>query len=177
METLDLEQIRDGFPGITSNFGESLLEACLVCLDKLGHKPGTVLNVFGDWNVDLELRWDTVIDERMRRTWNNRNETTEFAAVCIIALLVDQLTPYKVLERAESDTGIDYWLMLKTESEIEKPSGRLEISGIFSGTPAQIKQRLQLKLIQSDRSDPTDLPAIIGIAEFSKPQTRLEEKK
>jgi len=56
METLDLERIRDGFPGITPAFGEMLLEACLVCLEKQGHESGTVLHVYGDWNVDVELR-------------------------------------------------------------------------------------------------------------------------
>ena len=176
MEILDLERIRSGFPGITPTLGETLLEACLVCLEKLNHAPGTVLNVFGDWNVDLELQWTTLVDERMRRAWGNRNETTEFAAVCLIALLVEHLTPYVVLERANDDTGIDYWLMSKSTPTEEKVTGRLEISGIFSGTPAQINQRFRLKLIQSEQSDDTNLPAIIGIAEFSKPQTRLEGK-
>jgi hypothetical protein len=82
-----------------------------------------------------------------------------------------------VLERAGKNTGIDYWLMSKATPEIEKASGRLEVSGIFTGTTAQINRRFQMKLIQSDQSDTTNLPAIIGIAEFSKPQTRLEEKQ
>ena len=177
METLDLERIRDGFPGITPTFGETLLEACLVCLEKLDHKPGTTLSVFGDWNVEVELRWNTAVNERMRRTWNNHNEATEYAAVCLVTLLVNQLTPYMVLERADKNTGIDYWLMSKSTPEIEKASGRLEVSGIFSGTATQINRRFQMKLVQSDQSDAMNLPAIIGIAEFSRPQTRLEEKK
>jgi len=177
METLDLERIRDGFPGMTPTFGEMLLEACLVCLEKQGHEPGTILSVFGDWNIEVELRWKTIVDDRMRRTWNNHNETTEYAAACLVVLLVNQLTPYMVLERADRNTGIDYWLMSKSTLEIEKASGRLEISGIFTGTTVQINRRFQMKLVQSGQSDAVNLPAIIGIAEFSRPQTRLEEKK
>jgi hypothetical protein len=176
MESLNLEQICDGFPGITPTFGKMLLEACLVCLEKQNHKSGTILNVFGDWNVDVELHWSTVVDDQMRRTWSNQNEMTEYAAVCLVALLVNHLTAYMVLERADEDTGIDYWLMSRATPEIELASGRLEISGIFSGTSAQMARRFRMKLIQTDQSDTTNLPAIIGIAEFSKPQTLLENK-
>ena len=177
METLDLERIRDGFPGITPRVGEYLLEACLVCLEKQGHKTGTVLHVYGDWAIDVELRWSTAVDDQMRRAWSNQNEMTEYAAVCLVALLVNQLTPYIVLARAGIDTGIDYWLTSKSMPKIDEPNGRLEILGIFSGVTAQMAKRFQMKLIQSDQFDATNLPAIIGIAEFSKPQTRLEEKK
>ena len=177
METLNLERIRDGFPGITPTFAGMLLEACLVCLEKQNHQSGTVLRVYGDWNVDVELQWSTVVDEQMRRNWNNQDEMTEYAAICLVTLLVNQLTPYMVLERADKTTGIDYWLMSKLTPEIDEPSGRLEVSGIFTGTTAQMTRRFQMKLIQSDQSDTTNLPAIIGIAEFSKPQTQLEAKK
>jgi hypothetical protein len=163
METLDLERIRDGFPGITPRVGEYLLEACLVCLEKQGHESGTILHVYGDWNVDVELRWNTVVSEQMRRTWNNRNDMTEHAAICLATLLVNQLTPYMALEQADIDSGIDYWLMSKLKPEIDEPCGRLEVSGIFSGTAAQITRRFRMKLIQSDKSDETGLPAIIGI--------------
>jgi len=176
METLDLERIRDGFPGITPTLGGVLLEACLVCLEKQNHEPGTILHVYGDWNVDVELRWNTAVDDQMRRAWSNQNEMTEKAAICLVALLVNQLTSYMPLAQADINSGIDYWLMSKLTPEIDEPSGRLEVSGIFTGTTAQMTRRFQMKLIQSDRSDVTNLPAIIGIAEFSKPQTQLEKK-
>ena len=141
--------------------------------------PGTVLNVFGDWNVDLELQWTTVVDERMRRTWGNRNETTEFAAVCLIALLVEKWTVYTIIGKADEGSGIDFWLGNKFDEDSDDlylPSARLEISGIFSGTLSQIHQRLKLKVIQSQQSDPTNLPLFVGVAEFSQPQARLEKK-
>ena len=180
METLDLERIRGGFPGITPVFGTMLLEACLVCLEKLDHKPGTVLNIFGDWNVEIELRWNTVVDEQMRRTWSNQNETTEFAAVCLVVLLVNQLTDYAIIGKAGEKSGIDFWLGNRFSEDSEglfTPSGRLEVSGIFSGTKTQIRQRFRLKLTQSRQSESTNLPVIIGITEFRTPQTRLERKK
>ena len=177
METLNLERIRDGFPGITPTVGGMLLEACLVCLEKQCHTPGAILHVYGDWNVEVELQWSTAVDDQMRRTWSNQDKMTEYAATCLVVLLVDQLTPYMVLGQAGKNTGIDYWLMSKSTQKIEEASGRLEVSGIFSGTIAQITRRFQMKLIQSNQSDVTNLPAIIGIAEFSKPQTQLETKK
>ena len=179
METLDLERIRDGFPGITPTFGETLLEACLVCLEKLDHKPGTTLSVFGDWNVEVELRWNTAVNERMRRTWNNHNEATEYAAVCLVTLFVNQFTDYTIIGKADEKSGIDFWLgnqFLKNPDELFIPTGRLEVSGIFSGTKTQIKRRFQLKLIQTRQSESTGLPIIIGITEFGKPQTRLEKR-
>ena len=180
METLDLERIRDGFPGITPAYGEMLLEACLVCLEKQGHKPGTILNVFGDWNVDVELRWDTTVNDQMRRTWDNQNEMTEYAAVCLVTLLVNQLTDYTIVRKAREGYGIDFLLGSKSSKYSEEllvQEGRLEVSGIFSGTKTQIKKRFQLKLIQTSQSDSTNLPVIIGISEFSEPQTRLEKKQ
>ena len=179
METLDLERIRDGFPGITPTFGEMLLEACLVCLEKQGHEPGTILSVFGDWNIEVELRWNTIVDDRMRRTWGNHNETTEYAAVCLVVLLVNQLTGYMIIGKADEKSGIDFWLGNQSLKETDKlfiPTGRLEVSGIFSGTKTQIKRRFQLKLDQTRQSESTDLPVIIGVTEFGKPQTRLEKR-
>jgi len=179
METLDLERIRDGFPGITPTYGKMLLEACLVCLEKQNHKPGTILSVYGDWNVDVELRWDTAVDDQMRRTWNNQNEMTEYAAICLVTLLVNQWTDYTIIGQAGETSGIDFWLGNKFSKDLEKlfaRAGRLEVSGIFSGTKTQIKQRFQLKLIQTNQSESTGLPVIIGISEFSEPQTRLERK-
>lgn len=179
METLDLERIRDGFPGITATFGQTLLEACLVCLEEQGHLPGTILNVCGDWNVDLELRWSTTVDERMRRTWSNRNETTEFAAVCLVSLLVEQQTRYTIIGKAGEGTGIDFWLgnrISENSDGVFLPVARLEVSGIFSGTLTQIQQRLKMKVVQSKQSEATRLPLIVGIAEFGQPRARLEKK-
>ena len=146
---------------------------------KARSQAGAILSVFGDWNVDVELRWSAVVDDQMRRTWNNQNEMTEFAAACLGVLLVNQWTEYTIIGKAKEGSGIDFWLgnqSSKDSEELFTQTGRLEVSGIFSGTRTRIKRRFEMKLIQSRQSESTNLPVIIGVSEFSEPQTRLERK-
>ena len=79
METLNLERIRDGFPGITPRVGEYQLESCVVCLERQNHQSGVQLKLSGD-NIEtgeLVLHWTLAVTKQMERTWSNQKEATE----------------------------------------------------------------------------------------------------
>ncbi|MEM1124003.1 MAG: hypothetical protein AAGJ18_26435 [Bacteroidota bacterium] len=57
-----------------------------------------------------------------------------------------------------------------------KEKARLEVSGILSGTTAQINQRLKEKLQQTKKSDNFILPVIVTIVEFGQPQIKIQRR-
>jgi len=180
MEILDLERIRDGFPGITPRVGEYQLESCVVCLERQNHQSGVRLKLSGDIETELVLLWTLTVTEQMERTWSNQKEATESGAICIAALLVEKFTEYTILEKAREGTGIDYWLGRKnrtlTDYDLFHRDARLEISGIFEGNSAEIAARFRMKLFQTNQSDDSNCPAFVCVVEFGHPQAQLGEK-
>lgn len=81
-------------------------------------------------------------------------------------------TKLEVIERARKGPGFDYWL----GKSVGKFEARLEVSGILSGTEAQIGRRVKDKLEQMQRSDETGLPGYAAIVEFSRPRVHVGAK-
>jgi hypothetical protein len=177
LETLDLERIRNGFPGITPRVGEYQLESCVICLERQNHHSGTQLKLSGDIEMELVLLWTLAVTKQMERTWSNQKEATESGAICIAALLIEKFTEYTILEKAREGTGIDYWLGHKnrivTDYDLFHRDARLEISGIFDGNSTEIAARFKMKLLQTDRSDHSERPVFVCVVEFGHPQVRL----
>ena len=179
METLDLERIRDGFPGLTPGAGGYLLEAAVLCLNRQRHSAGVVLKITGSLEKEIALDWKLQVDSQLDRTWKDQNVTTEHGALCLAILLVPLLTDYVVLSQASPGEGFDYYLIKKNKAEsnleIFQYDAKLEVSGIFQGNRADINRRFFLKVIQTGKSLDQDCPVYICIVEFSLPQTRFEE--
>jgi len=62
------------------------------------------------------------------------------------------------------------------EHGIFQRSARLEASGIFRGSEAIIKARVNQKLAQTKPSDHVGLPAYVAVVEFSSPEARFIAK-
>jgi len=180
METLDLERIRDGFPGVTPRVGEYQLESCVVCLERQSHQSGVRLKLSGDVEAEVVLLWTLMVTQQMERTWSNQKEATESGAICIAALLIEKFTEYTILEKAREGTGIDFWLGRKnrviTDCDLFHRDARLEISGIFEGNSTEIASRFKMKLLQTNQSDDSECPVFVCVVEFGHPQARLGAK-
>jgi len=175
--TININDISQGLPGLTTTSGKHLFEACIVCLTRQNHNHnGTKLSVYGDKQIDFTLTWDNIFDDQLDRTWADQFYATEHGAVCLAILLALKLTDYTIIEKSARKNGFDYWLGQKEDVLFQKKA-RLEISGIFSGTEKEINTRYKVKVKQTNQSDSLNLTAFIGIVEFSKPIANFGTKK
>lgn len=171
---LDLSDLAQGFPAITSAFGQYLAEAGAVCLESQGHPQGKDLSVQGDHSRQYSLQWPLVTDQMMR-CLNDPQITTEHGAVGIAALLVKKLVGCSVVERSRKGTGFDYWLGDHAVMPFQNKA-RLEVSGIRQGTDITVRKRVREKLRQTDPSDGTALPAYVVVVEFGTPLAEMRRK-
>lgn len=180
METISLETLKQGYPGMTPAIAESHAEAAAICLEDQNHETGVTFKINGNFKNTCALSWQSP-DAQKKRAWADMQEATEKGACGISALLIDCFTNLHVFERSCKGTGFDYWLSKKSLEENDDLNfllgkERLEVSGILSGTDAEIKARAKQKKDQTDQSDKLGLPAWIVIVEFSHPQSTLAKK-
>jgi hypothetical protein len=172
MRELILADLRGGMPALTPASGERLAEAASHCLDERGHELRVALIVAGDHTESFVLE-RLVVDEVIRRTYNDPEEATEEGACAIAILLTRELTGWSVVRRARRGTGFDYYLGSDSALDFR---ARLEVSGIRQGTQAQLEARARQKRLQTTQSDESlgHLSAYVIVVEFSHPQVRVE---
>ncbi|MDQ6695042.1 MAG: hypothetical protein M3014_11595 [Chloroflexota bacterium] len=101
---------------------------------------------------------------------------SQFGACGVAALLMLELTDYTVIERAPQGSGVDYYLAYRdTELPFER-AARLEVSGIGSGSIAEVRKRVNEKTKQTYPSDQGGLPAYIVVVEFGQPMAQVVTK-
>jgi hypothetical protein len=175
-KTINLLDIKNGFPGIDTESANHCYVACMVCLHRNNHSDGVLLVLRGDTDAVIALRWDDYFNDQIDRAWKDQEYTTEHGAICISAMLVKECTEYTILERSRKSTGFDYWLGKENDIPFQN-SARLEISGIFKETTENnMEKRLERKKKQTNQSDETRLPAYISIVEFSNPKAIFAKK-
>lgn len=174
---LRLNALKEGMAGVTPAVGESFSQAAAICLEDRNHSSGVEMEVKGDYKAFYKIIWDAA-DDQIRNTWADIQEATEKGACGIAFLLIDKLAEYTVVQRASKGTGIDYWLRKKGEEGafFQGATVRLEVSGIRSGTQAEINSRTKIKERQVGKSSSTLLPAIIVIVEFSAPCSNMVKR-
>ncbi len=175
--TIALSRLRRNVPALTEPLGGSLIEACMICFEDQGHASGVALAVTGDYNTTFIVKWEGEVTQDMLRAWENEEVATENAAYGIAILLIEELTGYTAIARADKGTGIDFWLGYRT-TEPNKPfqrMARLEISGIRHGNVRRIEARVKQKKRQTNLSA-SELPAYVVVVEFSVPTARVVKK-
>lgn len=176
MQELNIDNIKQGMPGITTAIGNYLLENCMVSLHASGHADGIAMPVNGILDEMFMLRWDGKVTDQMTRSYQDDVETTEQGAVCISVLLATHLTDYTVIERSWRGTGIDYWLGYADDPLLQR-AARLEVSGIKTESATNtVLSRYEQKVQQTRLSDGTNLPAYISIVEFGTPKCLFNQK-
>jgi hypothetical protein len=172
----DFVALKNGTPNISKVYGAFLAEAAAHCFKLKKHPSPVPLLLTGDLPNSGILDWGEV-KELHDGTYTDLQEATEYGA-CGVALVVAlQLTGLPCVERSAKGTGIDYWLGDdRSGPGIFQRSARLEVSGILDGDEAKIAARLNSKIVQTNLSDESRLPAYIAIVEFSTPETRFVKK-
>ena len=176
---LDLNELSNGLPAVTPEWGSTLAQVAGVCLELRGHAQGVHLHIDGQISGPFALAWPAVSDQA-RRTWDDHQEATEYGATAIAILLIRKGTGYTVIERAVKGTGIDYWLGNDADEPPFQNKARLEVSGILSveGTgetvAAAISRRVKEKLKQTQPSSGT-LPAFVVVIEFGSPRGKVQK--
>ena len=164
----ELETIQHHF--LTSAAGVNFGHAASVCFESQGH--ALQIDMMGEGSyckTYLVKRYD--VTDQMKRTWGDEEYTTEQGAYGVAFLIASKEVGAKAIEKARKKTGIDYWLGIE-ENFLFQNKFRLEVSGIRNGTDQQLATRFDRKMVQSERSDSTKLPALIIIIEFGKPKVK-----
>lgn len=173
-EQLDLNALRAGMPGITSDLGGTMCEAASVCLEDCSHLVGVTMTVTGTLSSThpVPLTWPLATDQA-RRAYGDLQFAAEFGAYGIAALVVDRLTDLTVVERSRKGGGFDYWLGPKRNPEpLFQDKHKLEVSGILSGDEGDVRRRLREKLDQLRRGA-VPIPGFGIVVHFATPETRV----
>jgi hypothetical protein len=173
--TINLKDLKIGYPGISKNIGAYLMEAAVFCLETNNHQSNVVINIEG--KEDIELIWETPLTNQIKRSWRDTKEAVEYGAVGLSVLLIHYFTSFVILERSYQGTGFDYWLGNATFDEnipsIVQRKARLEISGILKESSTnQFSVRIKQKIKQVERYD-WEFPVYIAIIEFSFPKAKI----
>ena len=172
---IDITRIKEGLPGVSPVSAAHLYESFMVCMNHHAHPDNIALDIEGQ-QESATLKWENTCDEMILRTYADMQYATEHGAVCLAIMLTVAYTPYTVIERSRKGTGFDYWLG-ERNSELFQKKARLEVSGILKGDDATMTNRFNAKVVQTEQSDDTKLPAYISIVEFSKPKAIYKTKE
>ena len=181
MEILNISELNNGLPTITSSYGQEMAEAAVFCLEQNSHKSeNCILNCIktlkNDNDTDkFNLTWDE-LDSRVESTYGDLEEATEHGAMGLAMLLSVKLTKYTTVKRSMKGLGFDYWIGDKN-GEMFQEKARLEVSGILNGNDSQFKTRIKQKMKQTDISDKSGFNCFISVIEFSKPIASFISKK
>jgi len=108
------------------------------------------------------------VDDKIKRTYNDTQEATEWGATAISFLIIKNCTPFTVIERSYKKTGFDYWLGYINDPLFQKKA-KLETSGILKESVTNtVKSRVKMKMEQIRKTNNT-IPGYVIVVEFSKP--------
>lgn len=177
VDEVSINRLKQGFPGLSPVVGAAHAEACIVCLENQKHESGVEINVQGLFSKTFQITWDDIIDEQVKRAWNDLTVATEWAACGIAMLAVEQLLDLIVIQQARRDDGFDYWLARTDEgTTIVQKQAIMEVSGILKAeNRSQIRVRLRQKMKQIKLDEDT-IPKYAVVVEFHKPVIWIGQK-
>ena len=188
---IDLEHLRNGVGCLTAEQCGATCQAAQVALTEAGH-PVSVRCEVEDQEKPLfkvVLQWTEQDKLSTMRSWRQRQRLGEWAAEGIAFLMVDEFTPYTVVDQSEVDTrpgggtGIDYYLGAKEnldcedEDDFPEHLARLEVSGILRPSVSNsLKARVSNKIERTKKSDSDGTPAFIIVVEFETPVVNFTQR-
>ena len=164
--TLPIHDLEQRHVGLTKAVADSYTEAATVCLDKHHRSPATFELAKDRSRSAAIVEWVSP-DARTRRAWANEVDATEAGAYACVLAAVELVDDLVAVRRAETLTGVDYYVASKDNSPDDLESClRLEVSGIDRGSESRIRQRLREKLHQAATGH-SNLPALAGVVGFN----------
>lgn len=170
IKPLNIGLLEDGVTtGLSVRIGGSYAEAASVCLHLHGHPEKISFPVSGAISAEYELR-RMMVDQRAIDSSGDVDEATQFGAMGLAILLINDHTGWKV-KRSYKGTTFDFWVGEDNDDLVFQNKARLEVSGDFKGTDAEITSRLKQKMEQTKPSDHMVIPAYGVIIEFGNPKS------
>ncbi|MDQ1328053.1 MAG: hypothetical protein QG641_1338 [Candidatus Poribacteria bacterium] len=175
---LNLNSLVSGILALPKGKASMLMETCIWCLLKCDHPNGVKIQVVDcGKHVCYSIHWpDEEIDKNAVFRSYNKDDAIEHGAEAITFLLIREQTPYTIIRRAVSRTGIDYWLGFKSENSknlFGKTDARLEVTGILEEKGNNtVKSRIKKKLKQTTPTDNT-FRVFVSVVEFSQPYAEM----
>lgn len=146
---------------LKATYLDMLSDAAGFCFDRHHAAPQELAISDPEDDHRVAIEWAEP-DDSSRATWANRDDATE-AGACAVALASVQLTRgLIVVMRAETLTGVDYFLARPEDRAI---SMGLEVSGVDAGDLGRVKARLGEKIRQAEAGR-SRLPAIALVVGF-----------
>ena len=189
--TIDLENLRKGVGCLTAEQCSATCQAAQVALTEAGHPVSVSCEVEDQGNPGfmLVLQWPELESTSKKHSWRQRQRLGEWAAEGIAFLMIEEFTPFTVVDQSEVDTrpgcgtGIDYYLGTKEnldcddEEDFPGHSARLEVSGILRPSAGNsLKARVSDKFEQTKKSDCDGTPAFIIVVEFETPVVNFTQR-
>jgi hypothetical protein len=149
--------------GLTQEIAAYYLQAANICLSR-HHEPPC------DFEIKEKVRTQSVSiewqlpNQRQLDAWANQTDATEAGACACALAAVELLTGLVAVRRAETLSGIDYYLGRAGQlDDVFGGSMRLEISGTHLGWQ-EVESRLRRKLLQVEQgqSDGNAMAIIVG---------------
>ncbi len=189
---IDIEQLRNGVGCLDVVHCSATCRAAQVALTAAGH-PFSVACQAHDQGTPLftvTLQWTALERTSSKRSWRQRQRLGEWAAEGIAFLMIEEFTPFTVVDQSEIDTrasqgtGIDYYLGAKEDLNCEDADdfpehlARLEVSGILRPSASNtLKARVSRKIERSKQSDSDGTPAFIIVVEFESPAVNFTQRE
>jgi hypothetical protein len=161
---LPIKELEKRHPGISVGLAASYCEAAAICLSRHHESPANI-NIKHNSELIATASWD-LLDDTTLRAWANETDATEAGAYGIALASVEISDGLVAYARAETRTGVDYYLGPADNSlpDLEN-SHRLEVSGISTDNESKMSARLQRKIAQAKAGN-SNLPAIAAIVGF-----------
>jgi hypothetical protein len=173
MKNIYIEILYERLKNILSdNFIGVMVECCALRLTLQNHDSPVDFKPFKDSrNLLIEpfkLGWFTVITPSLAASYREENRITDYAAMCMALILSSNFIDFDDVEVSRQGEGVDFWFSQKGKTGA---IGRIEVSGISAATTTNsVKNRLKMKLTQTNQSDNSGVPVYIAIIEFSQPE-------
>jgi len=176
-----LDRLHERHPGLTKPVSEAYAEAAYVLLDQFHEPPvDASVGVHDGPNASYQLDWEPT-GARQRRAHGNQEDATRDGAYSLVLASAEVHLDLVATTRLMTGTGADYLLDAKgtIQADIDElnleTALRLEVSGIrYCDSAAVLARRLNQKVDQARRGR-SSLPAIAGVAAFSRAQVRLRQ--
>ena len=145
---IDLDRLDEAVPMLAPLWLSALAESCAYCLDSNGHASGIFLPIkHSEEDCVLGVTWSYVIGEQQHRTYTDRKQLVDDAAMALAVAIAPRLTGLMITGRSAGGDRVDFYLTNPDEDTLIFNSGfGLEATGIDSETHTNnIKYRINRK--------------------------------
>lgn len=163
-DNLPIQEMSERHYALTPPWASTCEECASVCLERHHSSPAEV-EIRNEESTTTALVVWRPPDDRIIAAWANKDDATTFGAYACVIAAVELTEGMVAIERAETKTGSDYYIVPAGEALDLETALRLEISGTDAGTESDVEYRLMQKLGQTERGQ-SNLPAMAGVIGF-----------